>query len=427
MSPCSIFGVPLVAELQQRGVITCAVLGLLGTTGAVEVFGDRFKRDAATISCPIGYIIQLEDELFPRGGQLELFDALGSNDKRIHAHPGLHGFGGGPEEVHFTVSFLTSRFNGNTAIYAAPAKGMGKAPVMTTGGFADLDGQVAIVTGGAEGIGGGVSRCLARAGARVLIADTNLPRAQETADEICANGNYAVAMRVDVGSSSEVKAMVDRALTLWGRLDILINNAYALGAGVGGATELDEKAWDAGVSVGLKSHYIAAKFAVPAMAETGGGSVVSLSSVHGLLAAPDALLYDTIKHAVVGMTKQMAVQYGKLGVRFNAIAPGHIVTEKIGEMWEADPERLKYFIDQYPVGRVGRPVDIGNAVTFLCSEQASFITGQTLAVDGGLAIQLQEDFGMMQAAFLKDNPVAREAVFSNIANPTPSFGDRPKL
>ena len=114
-----------------------------------------------------------------------------------------------------------------------------------------------------------------------------------------------------------------------------------------------------GVAIGLKSHYIAAKHAVPVMAETGGGSVVSMSSVHGLLAAPDALLYDTIKHAVIGMTKQMAVQYGKVGVRFNAICPGHIVTEKIGDMWEGDPERLKYFIDQYPVGRVGRPSDIG--------------------------------------------------------------------
>ena len=204
--------------------------------------------------------------------------------------------------------------------------------------------------------------------------------------------------------------------------------AYALGDGVGGATELTETAWDAGVAVGLKSHYIAAKHAVPAMVESGGGgSIVSMSSVHGLLAAPNALLYDTIKHAVIGMTKQMAIQYGAQGIRANAICPGHIVTEKIGEMWAKEPERLEYFVDQYPVGRVGAPADIANAVAFLCSDEASFITGQALAVDGGLAIQLQEDFGLMQAAFLKDNAPAREAVFGNIDDPTPTFGDRPKL
>jgi len=139
------------------------------------------------------------------------------------------------------------------------------------------------------------------------------------------------------------------------------------------------------------------------MEKTGGGSIVNLASVHGLLMAPNSLVYEAGKSAVIGMTRQMAIDFGPLGIRVNAICPGHIVTEGLGRMWEDNPEGLKFFEQQYPVGRTGKPDDIAAAIAFLCSDEASFITGHPLVVDGGLTIQLQEDLGVALAKYARDN------------------------
>lgn len=120
--------------------------------------------------------------------------------------------------------------------------------------------------------------------------------------------------------------------------------------------------------------------------------------------ASNHLSYETAKTAVIGMTRQMAIDFGPKGIRVNAICPGHIVTEKIEKHWEQNPELHSFFVDQYPVGRTGVPDDIANAVRFLCSDEASFITGHALVVDGGLTIQLQENFGRKQAQYVKDHP-----------------------
>jgi NAD(P)-dependent dehydrogenase (short-subunit alcohol dehydrogenase family) len=141
------------------------------------------------------------------------------------------------------------------------------------------------------------------------------------------------------------------------------------------------------------------------MKRAGGGSIVNISSVHGLLMATDFLVYEAGKSAVIGMTRQMACDFGPLGIRVNAICPGHIVTERIqAAMWDQNPAGLRFFEQQYPLRRCGRPVDIANAIVFLCSDEGSFITGHALAVDGGLTIQLQENIGVQLAHYIKANP-----------------------
>ncbi len=269
----------------------------------------------------------------------------------------------------------------------------------------DLSDRVAIVTGGAQGVGGGISRTLARAGAKVLIADIDIDMARSAAEVISRNSGIADSMKIDVTSYEDLKKMIQTASDRWGRLDILINNAYAAADGQqGGALEVTEERWESDIRALVTSVYAGSKYAIPVMQETGGGSIVNISSVHGFLVAKKALTYETGKAAVIAMTKQMAVDYGSSGIRVNAICPGHIVTERIMEtVWKNNPSGLKFFEDQYPVGRTGVPEDIGNAATFLCSDEASFITGHALPVDGGLTIQLQENFGVQQVHYYMDN------------------------
>ena len=269
----------------------------------------------------------------------------------------------------------------------------------------DLADRVAIVTGGAQGVGGGISRILARAGAKVLIADIDIDMARNTEELICKNSGIAESLKIDVTSYEDLKNMVEVANDHWGRLDILINNAYAAADGQqGGALEVTEERWESDIRALVTSVYAGSKYAIPLMQKTGGGSIVNISSVHGFLVAKKALTYETGKAAVIAMTKQMAVDYGSSGIRVNAICPGHIVTERIMEtVWKNNPSGLKFFEDQYPVGRTGVPEDIGNAATFLCSDEASFITGHALPVDGGLTIQLQENFGVQQVHYYMAN------------------------
>ena len=269
-----------------------------------------------------------------------------------------------------------------------------------------LAGQVAIVTGGATGIGGATARRLAEEGARVLIADINLQLANENADRIKSAGGTAEVMEADAGNHDDIKAMIQRAVDLWGSLQILVNNAYSPSGAdtAGGALEVSEEAWDRGMAVLVKSMFLGAKYAVPHMRRAGGGSIVNLSSVHGLLAAPKSLIYEAGKFAVIGVTKQMACDYGPDGIRVNAICPGHIVTERMQERWDENPAGLEFFAQQYPLRKTGRPVDIANSIVFLCSEEASFITGHALIVDGGLTIQLQENLGVAQGRYAQQRP-----------------------
>ncbi|MBP37753.1 MAG: 3-ketoacyl-ACP reductase [Chloroflexi bacterium] len=293
-----------------------------------------------------------------------------------------------------------------------------------------FDDRGAIVTGGALGIGAGCARRIAADGGNVLIVDVNEEAGANTVNEIRAYGGKAEFMAGDVSQRSTAEAMVETAVSSFGRLDLLVQNAYAGADNSGSAVEVEPKNWHNGMGLLVGALYLGAKYAVPAMEESGTdpnyepapwngagrrhgnpparniGRIVNMSSVHGLHQAPRSLIYNAGKAAVIGLTKQMAIDFGPLGITVNAIAPGHIVTERGNAMWNeiGDDAGFRLFELHYPVRRTGEPEDIANAVGFLCSNEASFITGQVLAVDGGLTIQLQENLVMDSKDYIVANP-----------------------
>ena len=271
----------------------------------------------------------------------------------------------------------------------------------------DFSGKVTIVTGGALGIGGGISRKFSEKGSKIVIADIDLEASLENSAKIRNLGGECEVIKTDVSKSSDIKNMVDFTLEKYGRIDNLIQNAFSTGNNTsfgGSALEVEEQSWDQGIAMLQKAIYLGAKYAGEELIRN-KGNIINISSVHGLLMSKGALIYEAGKSAVIGMTKQMACDFSPLGVRVNAICPGHIVTEKMEVRWNEIPSGLKFFEEQYPVRRTGIPEDIANGVAFLCSEEASFITGHSLVIDGGLSIQLQEDFGVDQAKYAKNNEI----------------------
>ena len=271
----------------------------------------------------------------------------------------------------------------------------------------DFSGKVTIVTGGALGIGGGISRKFSEKGSKIVIADIDLEASLENSEKIRNLGGECEVIKTDVSKSSDIQDMVDFTLEKYGRIDNLIQNAFSTGNNTsfgGSALEVEEQSWDQGIAMLQKAIYLGAKYAGEELIRN-KGNIINISSVHGLLMSKGALIYEAGKSAVIGMTKQMACDFSPLGVRVNAICPGHIVTEKMEVRWNEIPSGLKFFEEQYPVRRTGIPEDIANGVAFLCSEEASFITGHSLVIDGGLSIQLQEDFGVDQAKYAQSNDV----------------------
>lgn len=252
-----------------------------------------------------------------------------------------------------------------------------------------LSGKAAIVTGGAQGIGRAIAWRLATEGAAVHIADTQTAKGVAEAAAIRADGFSATFQTVDVSDSDQVQAMVDAAVEHHGRLDILVNNAAVMDVS-GTSEDTSAETWDHGFAVMVRALSTASARAVPHMRRVGGGSIVSISSVHGFLASDSAAVYDTCKHAVIGLTRGMAVDFGPDGVRANAICPGMIVTEVRDKSWQRERDDAVFAEMYHPIRRVGRPRDIAAGVSFLVSDDAAFITGHSLVIDGGLTIQLQD-------------------------------------
>jgi hypothetical protein len=267
---------------------------------------------------------------------------------------------------------------------------------------------VAIVTGGALGIGGAVARRLASEGARVLIADYDEPAGRANAQRIVEAGGQAIASRVDVSSSADIRRMVQEALDRWTRVDILVQNAFSVvnmeSQIYGDAVSVPEDLWDAGMAVLAKAIYLGAKSVVPVMRRQGGGAIVNLGSVHSVLQEWNNLVYETGKAAVLAMTRQMAIQYGPDNIRVNAVGPGHILTEGLKSMWAKNPTGLQFFEQTYPLRRSGTPEEAAAAIAFLCSDDASFVTGAMLMVDGGLTVQLPEHLAARQARYAREHP-----------------------
>ncbi len=244
-----------------------------------------------------------------------------------------------------------------------------------------LNNQVAIVTGGGLGIGRAISELFAQEGAHVVVVDWSKQDAQETAERIAAVGGKALVIETDVSKKEAVDSMMTETLSICGRADILVNNAaVAEGEGI---LEIAEETWDSDLSVVLKGVFLCSKAVMPAMMEQGQGAIVNIASVNGLAAFGHAA-YSAGKAGVINLTKNMAVKYGQFNVRVNAICPATIRTPAWQARVEADPEVLQKLATWYPLGRIGEPKDVAKATLFLASDDAAWITGETLIVDGGL-------------------------------------------
>ena len=239
-------------------------------------------------------------------------------------------------------------------------------------------GKAAIVTGAASGIGRATAQVLAREGASVCIADVDAAGGRQVADEIAASGGEAIFVRTDVGARADVIEMFKRTEEAFGRVDIVHNNAIWFRLGT--ATELDERDWDGTLNIGLKAIFLAAKYGIPIMRKTGGGTIINTGSVHSLVSFATATAYDAAKAGVLGLTRTLAIDYGP-DIRVCAVLPGAILTP----LWNGAPEEdRRRFAQMVPAKRLGTGEDVANAVLFLASDEASFITGTALTVDGGL-------------------------------------------
>jgi len=241
-----------------------------------------------------------------------------------------------------------------------------------------FDNRVAIVTGGAGEIGSATAARFAREGASVLVADT-ITRDRATARmPLPPNGPMEYA-QIDVSREEQVAQMVETAMGRWGRLDILVANAGIGGLGAADQISLDD--WNRVLGVNLTGVFLCIKYAVPAMRKSGGGSIVNTASVMGLVGTRGALPYTAAKGAVVNLTRSAALDHAGDGIRVNAVCPGHL--EKATTQAAARPSRNEELLPEYPLGRLARPEDVANAIVFLASDEAAFITGSTLVVDGG--------------------------------------------
>ena len=249
-----------------------------------------------------------------------------------------------------------------------------------------VTGKVAIVTGGGSGIGRASALAFAREGAKVVVADVVVEGGEETVRLIQHNGGAAIFVKTNESKAAEVEALVARAVLTYGRLDCAHNNAGIEGPG---ATTVDyaEESWERVLAINLTGVWLCMKYEIPQMLKQGSGAIVNTASTAGLVGYPRGSAYVASKHGVVGLTKTAALEYAKSGIRVNAVCPGAIDTPMMGRITDHRPQRAARMAAAEPVGRMGQPAEIAEAVVWLCSEAASFVTGHAMAVDGGMTAQ----------------------------------------
>ena len=249
---------------------------------------------------------------------------------------------------------------------------------------ARLAGKVVIITGAATGIGRAAAELFADEGARLVVADYAEEAGRATVAAIEAGGGEAAFVAVDVSDEPQVAAMVEFAVSTYGGLDVLYNNAGIFPADDGGATETSVSTWDRVMDVNLKGVWLGCKHGIPAMIATGGGSIVNVASfVAHMGAATPQIAYTASKGGVLSLTREVAVEHARSGIRANALCPGPVETPLLAELM-SDPDRRARRLVHIPMGRLGRAEELAKAALFLASDDSSFMTGASLLVDGGI-------------------------------------------
>ena len=247
----------------------------------------------------------------------------------------------------------------------------------------ELQGKVALVTGGTSGIGRDAAVLFAKSGAKVTVAGRREPDGKETVEMIRAAGGDGLFVKADVSKAADVEALVRKTVEKFGRLDVAFNNAGIEGNWVP-ITEQSEEDWDRTIDINLKGTWLCLKHEIRQMLKQGGGgAIVNMASVAGLMGSAGAATYAASKHGVMGLTKAAALENARSGIRVNVVCPAVIETA-MAERLFGEPEANKFALSLHPIGRFGKPSEISEAVLFMCSDRASFMTGQSLVLDGGL-------------------------------------------
>ena len=250
----------------------------------------------------------------------------------------------------------------------------------------ELEGKIALVTGAGSGIGRESALAFAASRVQVMVSDVVVESGEETVARIKAAGGEATFMRADVSQTADVEALIRQTVETYGRLDCAHNNAGIEGD-MAPTADCTEANWDRTIAINLKGVWLCMKHEIPQMLEQGGGVIVNTSSVAGLVGFVNLPAYVATKHGVAGLTRTAALEYAQQGIRVNAVCPGVIHTPMIDRIVAGDAEAEAQFTALEPVGRMGSPAEVAQAVVWLCSDAASFVTGIAMPVDGGFVAQ----------------------------------------
>ena len=253
-----------------------------------------------------------------------------------------------------------------------------------------LEGKVALVTGGGSGIGRSTALSFAREGAKVVVGDIQVEAGQATVQMINTAGGEASFIKVDVSRDKEVKALIAKTVEMYGTLDCAFNNAGIEGeAELATLTDCTVEEWDRVIGINLKGVWLCMKYEILQMLGQGGGSIVNTASVAGLVGGTwlGSPTYIASKHGVIGLTKAAAIAYARAGIRVNAVCPGVVRTPLVERYIQGNPKWEASLVAQEPIGRLGQPQELAEAVVWLCSDAASFVTGHPMVVDGGVVAQ----------------------------------------
>jgi NAD(P)-dependent dehydrogenase (short-subunit alcohol dehydrogenase family) len=245
-----------------------------------------------------------------------------------------------------------------------------------------LEGKIALVTGGTSGIGRQTAVLFAKAGVKVVVAGRREAEGEETVELIRAAGGDGLFVKTDVSQASQVEMLIQKAVEKFGRLDLAFNNAGIEGV-MAPVVRQSEADWDRTIAINLKGVWLCLKYEIRQMLKQGGGgAIVNMSSILGMIGSAGVAAYSASKHGVIGLTKTAALENAKSGIRINAVCPGFIETPMADRIFRA-PAAHQYILSCHPIGRLGRPIEIAEAVVWMCSDSASFMTGQSLVLDGG--------------------------------------------